>query len=102
MTATLKGLAALLTLSVSTIVLTLFLCLVAILKLVSPTDALRDRIRLWLAGIAELWIGINSAVLGWYRGTRWDIQIPEDLDGAVTSPYTLPLDVPFPMLDVRR
>ena len=68
------------TLSVSTIVLTLFLCLVAIGKLLAPSPALRDRARLWLAGIAETWISINSTVLGWYRGTEWDIQIPEDLD----------------------
>ena len=68
------------TLSVSTIVLTLFLCLVAIGKLLAPSPALRDRARLLLAGIAETWISINSTVLGWYRGTEWDIQIPEDLD----------------------
>ena len=44
MTATLKGVAALLALSVSTIVLTLFLCLVAVFKLLAPKDAARDRI----------------------------------------------------------
>jgi 1-acyl-sn-glycerol-3-phosphate acyltransferase len=80
MTAILKGLAALLTLSVSTIVLTLFLSVVAIFKLLAPTDAARNRVQLWLAGIAETWIGINSAVLGWYRGTEWDIELPEGLD----------------------
>ena len=69
-----------LTLSVSTIVLTLFLCLIAIGKLLSPTAAARDRMRLWLAGIAETWISINSTVLGWYRGTEWDIRVPENLD----------------------
>jgi 1-acyl-sn-glycerol-3-phosphate acyltransferase len=79
-TAVLKGLAAMLTLSVSTIVLTLFLCMVAIGKLLAPTAASRDRVRLWLAGIAETWIGVNSTVLGWYRETEWDIQVPAGLD----------------------
>jgi 1-acyl-sn-glycerol-3-phosphate acyltransferase len=80
MTAALKGAAAMITLSVSTIVLTLFLCLVAILKLLAPSGAARDRVRLWLATIAETWVGINSAVLSWYRGTEWDVELPESLD----------------------
>jgi 1-acyl-sn-glycerol-3-phosphate acyltransferase len=80
MRAALKGVAAMMTLSVSTIVLTLFLCLVAILKLLAPSGAARDRVRLWLAAIAETWVGINSAILSWYRGTEWDIELPEKLD----------------------
>jgi 1-acyl-sn-glycerol-3-phosphate acyltransferase len=33
-----------------------------------------------LAGLAELWISINNAILSFYQNPRWDIEIPPDLD----------------------
>jgi 1-acyl-sn-glycerol-3-phosphate acyltransferase len=80
MAAFLKGLAALLALSVSTIVLTLFLCLLAIAKFLLPSGRARDGVRRMLAGIAETWISFNNLALGLYRGTTWDVELPEGLD----------------------
>jgi len=33
-----------------------------------------------LAGLAELWISINNAILSLSRKPRWDIQVPDNLD----------------------
>lgn len=70
---------ALLAITVSTIVLTLLICLLAIGKWLPPASA-RDAFRKLLEKIAETWISINSVILSLYRKTRWDIVIPENLD----------------------
>lgn len=33
-----------------------------------------------LAGLAETWISINNGILSLYRNTRWDIEIPDQLN----------------------
>lgn len=66
--------------TINTVVLTLVLFLLAIVKLVTPTEYLRNRMRHVLGGIAEAWISINNAILSLYRNPRWDIQIPDGLD----------------------
>lgn len=71
--------AALLAITISTIVLTLLICLLAIGKWLPPASV-RDAFRKLLEKIAELWISINSLILSLYRETRWDIEIPENLD----------------------
>jgi 1-acyl-sn-glycerol-3-phosphate acyltransferase len=75
-----KGIAALLALSVSTVVLTLLIGILAPLKFVAPRGAPRDRVRRLLAAIAEIWISLNSFALNLYGGTHWDVEIPEGLD----------------------
>ena len=70
---------ALLAITVSTIVLTLLICLLAIGKWLPPAG-LRDAFRKLLEKIAELWISINNGILSLYRNTRWDIEIPSNLD----------------------
>jgi 1-acyl-sn-glycerol-3-phosphate acyltransferase len=76
----LKGFGALLLLSLNTMVLTAAICILALARLLAPTDAVRDRVRKTLAGIAEAWISVNSAVLGMYATTDWDISLPGPLD----------------------
>ncbi|MDT8319959.1 MAG: acyltransferase, partial [Xanthomonadales bacterium] len=65
---------------ISTIVLTLSLCLFAIGKILAPTAGFRDAVRRFLALVAEIWIGINNFVLSLYRQPRWHVDIPPDLD----------------------
>ena len=76
----LKGAAALLVIGLSTIVLSLVISILALPRLVAPTDKARAKIRHWVASLVELWTGINNLVLSMYRNTRWDIQVPENLD----------------------
>ncbi len=75
-----KATVALLAISLSTIVLTMLLCVLAIGKFLAPTDAFRNRMRQVLAGLAEFWISVNNWIFSLYRNTRWDIQIPGGLD----------------------
>lgn len=70
---------ALLTITVSTIVLTLLICMLAIGKWLPPAGV-RDAFRKLLEKIAEAWISVNNGILSLYRKTRWDIEIPENLD----------------------
>lgn len=72
--------AALLTITISTIVLTLLICCLAVGKWLPAAGGLRDAFRKLLEKIAETWIAINSFILSLYRKTRWDIEIPQDLD----------------------
>jgi len=65
---------------VSTIVLTVTLCISAIGKFLAPTDAIRNRVRRFLAGLVEFWSSINNFVLSRFRNPRWDIGIPQNLD----------------------
>lgn len=75
-----KGVSALLVISASTIVLTIVLCLFSIAKFLVPEGAVRNRVRRFLAGLAELWISINNVVFDILRLTQWDIEIPRGLD----------------------
>jgi 1-acyl-sn-glycerol-3-phosphate acyltransferase len=72
--------AALLGIATNTIFLTSILFISAIGKFLAPTEASRNRVRHFLAGLAEHWISINNAILSLYKKTRWDIEIPGNLD----------------------
>jgi 1-acyl-sn-glycerol-3-phosphate acyltransferase len=75
-----KASAALLVISVNTILLTTLLCCLAAGKWLAPTPGARDAVRKLLERIAETWISVNNSILSLYRNTRWDIGIPADLD----------------------
>jgi 1-acyl-sn-glycerol-3-phosphate acyltransferase len=77
---TAKASAALLAISVNTILLTTLLCCLAIGKWQAPTPGARDGVRKVLEKIAESWISVNNWILSLYRNTEWDIEIPADLD----------------------
>lgn len=76
---TAKGTLAILAISLNTIVLTLVLCLCSTAKWLAPTAASRNRVRAFLAHIAEAWISINNAILSLYRRTDWDVELPPGL-----------------------
>jgi len=77
---TLKGAAALLVIGLNTIVLSTLLCMGALFRFVAPTAKSRAQVRHWLARLVELWVSINNGVLALFRQTRWDIEIPQNLD----------------------
>ena len=55
------------------------LCVCSIGKWLAPTAASRNRVRAFLARIAEAWISVNNAILSLYRRTDWDIELPQGL-----------------------
>jgi len=72
--------AALLAIATNTILLTSVLFISAVGKFLAPTESSRNRVRHFLAGLAEHWISINNAIFSLYKNTRWDIEIPGNLD----------------------
>jgi 1-acyl-sn-glycerol-3-phosphate acyltransferase len=78
--AALKGSAALLLIGINTIVLATLISLGGLVRFLVPGELARSKARYWLAGLVELWTGINNRVLDLFRATHWDIQIPQNLD----------------------
>jgi 1-acyl-sn-glycerol-3-phosphate acyltransferase len=75
-----RGTGILLLIGISTIVLTLTIVILALGKFVTPRGSVQDFVRGLLAGIAELWISINNVLLATSHKTRWDVEIPQNLD----------------------
>jgi 1-acyl-sn-glycerol-3-phosphate acyltransferase len=67
-------------LALNTLVLVPILLLVALLRLLLPVPALRDRLTLLATWIAERWIQGNSAWMGLTQRTLWDVQGLEGLN----------------------
>ena len=75
-----QGSAALLVISINTIILAMTIFVLALFKRVAPRGGIRNTITRWLSFLGELWISINKLVLWFYRGMQWDIELPETLD----------------------
>lgn len=76
---TIKGVLAILVISAYTLVAMAPLTLFAIGKLLSPTRGIRDFFSKLLVLVVEAWSGCNNFVIFLYRGTKWDIEIPAEL-----------------------
>jgi 1-acyl-sn-glycerol-3-phosphate acyltransferase len=77
---TLQGVLALLVIALSTIVLTVVLFLLALVKFMLPGGRPRHAMSLALAHLAEFWASINQAVTGLYRSLEWDVSLPGGID----------------------
>ena len=64
---------------VNTLVHALPLFAVALAKALLPFAAVRRACNAALTGLAESWIGANSAMMGWFLPTRFDVQAPTGL-----------------------
>lgn len=76
----LQGAAALLVISVSTIILSLVMGLLAVIKRLLPPGGVANAINRGLSFVGELWGSVNRVVLGSYRGMKWDIRLPPGLE----------------------
>ncbi len=76
----LTGAAALLVIGLNTIIFSTLVCIGGLFRFVAPTTNSRAQVRHWVAGLVELWVIINNGVFALLRQTRWDIQIPQQLD----------------------
>jgi 1-acyl-sn-glycerol-3-phosphate acyltransferase len=77
---TLQGTLALLVIAASTIVLTVVLFFLAMIKFLLPKGSPRHALSRALAGLAEFWSSINQAVTGLYRSLEWEVSLPEGID----------------------
>ncbi len=75
-----QGSTALLVVALNTIVLTLVIFVLAIVKRIAPPGAIRNTMTRWLSSLGECWIAVNKFVLWFYRGMEWDIHLPAGLD----------------------
>jgi 1-acyl-sn-glycerol-3-phosphate acyltransferase len=75
-----RGSITLLLMTISTLVLTSAVIVLAIGKFLAPPGAALNFVRRVLSGIAELWASINNLLLSLSRKTRWDVEIPPALD----------------------
>lgn len=76
----LKGAAALLVIGLNTIIVSTLVCIGGLFRFVAPTSKARGKVRHWVASLVEIWVSINNGVLALFRQTRWDIEIPQNLD----------------------
>jgi len=76
----LQGTAALMFISLSTIILSLMMGLLAVVKRVLPQGGAANAINRGLSFLGELWGSGNHFVLQFYRGMAWDIHLPENLN----------------------
>jgi len=76
----LQGSVVLLIVTVSTIVLTTLIFLLAIFKFLAPRGWARNYMTRGLSSLGELWVSVNKGLSSFYRGMEWDIQLPDGLD----------------------
>jgi 1-acyl-sn-glycerol-3-phosphate acyltransferase len=77
---TVKGSLTVLAVCTYTVLAMIPLTLVAIGKVLSPTRRVRDFFHRLLVSVVEVWSGCNNFMMTLYRGTEWDIDMPEGLD----------------------
>lgn len=65
--------------SANTVLHVLPLLLVAFIKALLPVTALRRACASVLVWIAESWIGLNSAMIGWFTRTRFNVSVQASL-----------------------
>lgn len=75
----LQGSVVLLLVSISSVVLTSIIFVLAILKLIIPVPGIRKTLARWASSMGELWVSVNKTTAGFYRGLEWDIQLPEGI-----------------------
>jgi len=76
----LQGVLVLLFVSISTVVLTTLILILAMFKLIAPQGRPRYAITRWLSSVGELWVSVNKLMVWFYRGMKWDIHVPDSLD----------------------
>jgi 1-acyl-sn-glycerol-3-phosphate acyltransferase len=76
----LQGATALMFISLGTIILSLMMGLLAVVKRLLPQGGAANAINRGLSFLGELWGSGNHFVLQFYRGMKWDIHLPENLD----------------------
>ena len=70
----------LLAVSVNTIISTVFVFLLAVVKLFTPKGPARNVVTHWLSSVGEYWISFNKMMSSLLYGMKWNIQLPDGLN----------------------
>ena len=76
----LQGVFVLLAVSVNTIISTVFVFLLAVVKLFTPKGPARNVVTHWLSSVGEYWISFNKMMSSLLYGMKWNIQLPDGLN----------------------
>ena len=75
----LQGSLVMLVVSISSVVITTMVLVLAILKLLAPKGHARKILTRWLSSLGELWVSVNKGVMWFYRELVWDVQMPDGI-----------------------
>lgn len=68
--------------SISSIIITTVIFVLAIFKLIAPKGRAKNAMTHWLSSLGELWVSVNKGLTRFYRDMKWDIQLPDGLNHA--------------------
>ncbi len=69
----------LLAVSINTIISTLIIFVLAVVKLFAPKGPARNAVTHWLSSVGEYWISFNKLMARFLYQMQWDINLPDDL-----------------------
>lgn len=75
----LQGAIVILAVTVSTVVLTAVLFVLALFKLILPEGRGRNAITHFASSLGELWVSVNKYAVWFYRDMEWDVHMPEGI-----------------------
>jgi len=75
-----QGVLLLLAVSVNTIISTVVVFLLAVVKFFTPKGPARNAVTHWLSSVGEYWISFNKLMAWFLHDMKWNIQLPENLD----------------------
>lgn len=65
--------------TVSTIVLTSVIAILAVFKFLAPRGRAFNTMTHLASWFGELWVSINNGLISFYRGMNWDVRLPDNL-----------------------
>lgn len=75
----LQGAIVILVVTVSTVVLTAVIFVLALIKLLAPAGRPRNAMTHFLSSLGEMWVSVNKAMVWFYRGMEWDVHMPDGI-----------------------
>lgn len=74
-----QGTIVFLLVTVSTIVLTSVIAILAVFKFLAPKGRAFNTLTHLASWFGELWVSVNNGLMSFYRGMQWDVRLPDNL-----------------------
>jgi 1-acyl-sn-glycerol-3-phosphate acyltransferase len=66
--------------TINTTLLTLLICLISIIKFVTPKGKARNAVTHALSSLGELWVSFNKFLINFYSGLKWELEVSPEID----------------------
>ena len=76
----LQGTFVVLAVSINTILSTLLIFVLAVVKLIAPKGPARNTVTHWLSSVGEYWISFNKLMAWLLHDMKWEVHLPDDLN----------------------